>query len=103
MTQFIKEKNLFNNSTVHGISTFLLLSYTQYTVTSFQILSRLTLYAEGEGKLGSVVRLQGNVDYFGPNHLPYAIPALLVLIFFSLPPRLLLTSLTHCCGRSKQN
>ena len=59
MTQFIKEKNLFNNSTVLGISTFLLLSYTQYTVTSFQILSRPILYGEGEGKLGSVVRLQG--------------------------------------------
>ena len=69
MTQFIKEKNLFN-STFHGISTFLLLSYTQYTVTSFQILSKLTLNGGGEGKLGSVVRLQGNVDYFGPNHLP---------------------------------
>ena len=92
MTQFIKEKTLFKNSTVHGISTFLLLSYTQYTVTSFQILSRLTLYGEGEGKLGSVVRLQGNVDYFGPGHLPYAIPALLVLIFLSLPPPLLLIS-----------
>ena len=92
VTQFMKEKNLFKNSAVHGVSTFLILSYTQYTVTSFQILSRLTLYGEGGAQLHSVVRLQGSVKYFGPDHLPYAIPALLVLIFLSLPPPLLLMS-----------
>ena len=42
----------------------------------------------------SVVTLQGNVNYFGPDHLPYVIPALLVLIFPSLPPPLLLISST---------
>ena len=102
LTKFVEEKNLFKNSTVHSISTFLLLSYIQYTVTSFQILSRLSLYGEGNSELRSVVRLQGNV---GPEHLPYAIPALLVLIFLSLPPPLLLISypLGHYYGRSRQN
>ena len=92
VTQFMKEKNFFKISTVHSISTFLILSYTQYTVASFQILSRLVLYGEGGTQSHSVVRLQGNVKYFGPDHLPYAIPALLVLIFLSLPPPLLLIS-----------
>ena len=83
---------LFKNSIVHGISTFLMLCYTQYTVTTFQILSRLTLYGEGEVRLRSVVHLQGSVDYFGNEHLPYAIPAVLVLLFLSVPPPLLLVS-----------
>ena len=81
-----------NQAIVHGISTFLILSYSQYTSISIQILSHLPLYGEGGINVGSVVRLQGSVESFGPDHLPYAIPALLVLIFFSLPPPLLLIS-----------
>ena len=84
--------NIFKNSIVHGISTFLILSYTLYTVTSFQILSRITIHGEGEEIYRSVVYLQGNMDYFGVSHLPYAIPAVIVLLFFSIPPPLLLIS-----------
>ena len=83
---------LFKNAIVHGISTFLILTYTQFTVTSFQILSRLRLYGEGPETVLSVVRLQGNVDYFGADHLPSALPAVLVLLLLSLPPPLLLIS-----------
>ena len=88
----IRQVPAFHSAVIHGISTFLILTYTQLTITSFQILSRLLLYGEGGKVVGSVVRLQGNVDYFGADHLPYAIPALLVLVFLSLPPPLLLIS-----------
>ena len=81
-----------NQAIVHGISTFLILSYTQYTSVSIQILSHLPLYGEGGINVDSVVRLQGSVESFGPDHIPYAIPALLVLTFLSLPPPLLLIS-----------
>ena len=87
-----EKMKMFKNAIVHGITTFLILSYTLYTVTSFQILSRLTLTGEGGVTRGSFVRLQGNVEYFGVDHLPYAIPAVLVLLFLSLPPPLLLIS-----------
>ena len=80
----------FKNSIVHGISTFLILSFTLYTVTSFRILSRLTFHEESEEVHRSVVYLQGNMDYFGVSHLPYAIPAVIVLLLFSIPPPLLL-------------
>ena len=89
---FTKKMKLFQNSIVHGISTFLILSYTQYTATSFQILNRIPLYGEGGVRFKSVVFYQGSVDYFGPGHLRYAIPAVLVLVFLSLPPPLLLIS-----------
>ena len=87
-----KITKLLNFSIVHGITTVLILSYTQYTLTSFQILSRITVYGEGGVTLGSVVALQGDVDYFGTDHLPYAIPAIFVLLFLTLPPPLLLIS-----------
>ena len=90
--RIIGKMTVFKNAIVHGISTFLILTYTQFTVASFQILSRLKLYGEGGKVVISVVRLQGNVEYFGVDHLPYAIPAVLVLVFLSLPPPLLLIS-----------
>ena len=86
------KNKLFKNAIVHGISTFLILSYTQYTVTSFQILARLPLYGEGEQIIGSVVSLEGSMQYFGAGHLPYAISAVFVLLLLSLPPPLLLIS-----------
>ena len=82
----------FGDTIIHSITTFLILPYTLYTVTSFQILSRFYIYGEGKKTLRSVVHLQGSVDYFGVDHLPYAIPAVFVLLFLSLPPPLLLIS-----------
>ena len=82
----------FKNSTIHGISTFFLLSYTLFTFISFSLLSNLPFYEQGKTRYKYVSAVQGTVDYFGPDHLPYAIPALLVLIFLSLPPPLLLIS-----------
>ena len=90
--KMLKKRKLAKNSVVHGISTFLILSYTQYTATSFLVLNATPLYGEGGIRLESVVYLQGNVEYFGVDHLPYAIPAVLVLVFLSLPPPLLLIS-----------
>jgi hypothetical protein len=55
-------------------------------------LNRVPLHGEGGKILKSVVYLQGSLEYFGVDHLPYAIPAVLVLIFLSLPPPLLLIS-----------
>ena len=78
------------NSVIHGISAFLILSYTQYTLTSLQILSQVPIYKEGGKVYQSVVYLQGNLVFFGIDHLPYAVPAVLVLIFLSFPTPLLL-------------
>ena len=92
LPQLAEKMKLFKNSTVHGISTFLLLSYTQLSFVSFTLLIKLPLYEEGKAGYKYVLAAQGTVDYFGSDHLPYAIPALLVLIFLSLPPPLLLIS-----------
>ena len=90
--QIGKRFPLQKNSVVHGISAFLILSYTQYTLTSFKIITQLPIYREGGVIDQSVSFMQGNVQYFGVGHLPYAIPAVLVLVFLSFPPPLLLMS-----------
>ena len=88
----IEKVELAKGSVVHGIATFLILSYSQYTLTSFLIISSTTLFQEGEARKKAVVHLHTNVEYFGVEHLPYAIPAILLLVFLSLPPPLLLIS-----------
>ena len=89
---WIMKEVVHSSPLVHSISTFLVLSYTQYTMTSFQILSRLYLYGEGTEKVRSVVHLSGQVEYFGKDHIPYALVALCVIVFLSIPPPLILIS-----------
>ena len=92
LRSLVEKHVIHKTSIIHGIATFLVLSYTQYTVTSFQILSRLSLYGEGGKRLRYVVFLQGSVEYFAVEHLPYAIPAVLTILLLSIPPPLLLIS-----------
>ena len=75
---------------IHGISAFLVLSYAQCTKVSFQILTSVHLSGKNHEAVKRVVFLSGDVEYFSLAHLPYAIPALLVLILTTIPPIALL-------------
>ena len=50
------------------------------------MLSVTQLYGEGSAPIKQVVFLSGNIEYFGARHLPYALPAVVVLILTTLPP-----------------
>ena len=71
---------------VHGISAFLVLSYAFTVKISFQLLSGTQLFGKGSVPVKQVVFLSGGIEYFGVNHLPYALPAVLVIILTTLPP-----------------
>ena len=79
-------------SIINGLSTFWTLAYTKLALVSCLILT--IGYLEGRKDLSHpikhVVFLQGNLDYFHRDHLPYAIPALLILLFFVVLPSLAL-------------
>ena len=83
------------NSVVHGLTTFLVLSYARITLTTFKLLSPVTLYGSG-GQDSSyskrVVWYDGTMSYFGHEHFPYAIIAIFMFIIFVLIPPLLLLS-----------
>ena len=83
------------NSVIHSLTTFLILSYARITLVTFKLLTPTIMY--GPGGQGSsfqkrVVWFDGTKSYFGSEHLPYALGALLVLIIFVLTPPLLLLS-----------
>ena len=80
-----------NNSwVIHGISTFLVISYAQCAKVSFEILTWTQMLGEGYRPVKKVVFLSGTVEYFSSDHLPYAIPALLVVLLIVLPPLILI-------------
>lgn len=82
------------NSIIHGLTTFLVLSYARVTSITGLLLASTTLYGNlnTEGSVKTVVWLDGTMQYFGTEHLPFAILACVVLMTVVLIPPLLLLS-----------
>ena len=80
----LKWKVSLKASIINGLSTFWTLAYTKLALVSCMILT--IGYLQGHKDLRcsvkQVVSLQGNIGYFHKEHLPYAIPALVILVFF---------------------
>ena len=81
-------------SLVHAFASFILLSYSQFTITSFYLLKRSLLTTHDGGTLGpnhGVVYFDGTIPYMSVSHAPYIFLSLLVLMtFVAVPPLLLL-------------
>ena len=78
-------------SLINAFATFLLLSYVKFLYTSFSFLFPVYVF-NIHGKTLSKLYLyyDGTVEYFGPEHLPFAILAIIVLLAFNVFPLLLL-------------
>ncbi len=79
-------------SVIHGLSAFLVVCYMQCIKVSLSILLPSSLQGRGGTPLSPArVWLSGEVEVFSPEHLPYAIPALLCLLTVgAIPPIVLL-------------
>ena len=88
---FRKEWNI-RGSMINAFATFLLLSYVKFLSVSFDLLIPVRVF-DIHGKASSQLYLyfDGTVEYFGKEHLPFAILAIVVLIIFNIFPLLLLT------------
>ena len=85
--------DVVNASYIHGISAFLVLCYAQCTRITFFILTWANLTGNSEANPQSVaVTYYGGLHYFGKEHIPYALPALLCLCTIVVLPPLLLIS-----------
>ena len=83
------------NSIIHGLVTFLVLSYVKFTAVSWRILAFAIVYGQGGQNSNvtiKVARFDGTQHYFGDVHAIYAAAALVVLIcFVFLAPLFLLS------------
>ena len=77
-------------SLIEAFASFLLLSYVKFLSVSFDFLVPVHLYnAHGES-MEPYLYFDGTVEYFGKQHLPYAILAIAVLSIFNILPLVLL-------------
>ena len=78
-------------SLINAFATFLLLSYVKFLTTSFALLFPVKVYnVHGRALNKLYLYYDGTVEYFGPEHLPFAILALVALLVFNIFPLLLL-------------
>lgn len=85
------KKSKMESYIIHGLAAFLVSCYVQCAQISFRILN--PIYIEGVGFYWNVklVQYSGNIKYFSLDHLPYALPALMVICtIIALPPLFLL-------------
>uniref|UniRef100_A0A1X7UJE8 Right handed beta helix domain-containing protein n=1 Tax=Amphimedon queenslandica TaxID=400682 RepID=A0A1X7UJE8_AMPQE len=84
-------KNIFSYSMVQGLTAFLVISYFQCSRISFMLLSRESPNGIGGRFYKNIVFWNGSLEYFSPQHLQYALPAIISLILFVIPFPLILT------------
>ena len=70
------------SAAIHGLTTFIIICYSQCARVTFQIISPAHLYGHGPEKIDTVVQRSGELKPFDETHRKYAIPAL--LFFFVL-------------------
>ena len=93
-------------SIVDAFATFLLLSYVKLLSVSSDLLIPTHVYNINGSSLGVYLYYDATIEYFGSEHLPYGVLAVLVLLVFILFPLLLLLlypmrcfqRCLSCCG-----
>ena len=98
------------NSLIQAFGTFFLLSYVKTINTSFDILMPVRLYNVSGKPVGWYLYYNGSMEYFGSDHLPYAVLAIFMFVTFNLLPLLLLClypcwcfqSCLNCCHLNSQ-
>jgi hypothetical protein len=92
------EEVVRSQSMIHGLTSFLVLCYSRNTHTSLYILSSGSTH--GQGSRGNVqvthAFYNGELGFFDRGHLPYAIPASLMLLAITILPPLLLLMYPLC-------
>ena len=79
-------------SVVHGISSFLMIGYSQCVNVSLSLLLQVHIYAAQDAKFRPPNRvwLNGEIVHFSKEHLPYALPAVFCLLTVGIIPPILL-------------
>ena len=77
-------------SLIDAFATFLLLSYMKFLSVSFDLLSPVRIFNIYGKSSKLYLYWDGTIEYFGSEHLPYAILALVVLMLFNVLPLLLM-------------
>ena len=86
----IRKKWDINTSMIDVFATFLLLSYHKLLSVNFDLLAFITPINSTGNVVGTYLYYDASYEYFGRDHLPYGLVALLIFICFNLLPLFLL-------------
>ena len=100
--RFQRQWNI-QTSLIQAFVSFLLLSYIKFLSVSFDFLVPVHIYNVQGKSLEPYLYIDGTVDYFGKQHLPYAILAIVVLFIFIILPLLLLCLYPCLCFQKVLN
>ena len=92
-----------SNSLIEAFATFILLSYVKVINISFDILIPTRFHNVSGQVVGLYAYYNGSLEYFGHDHLPYALLAIFIFITFNLIPLLLLCLYPCRCFQSFLN
>lgn len=79
-----------NSIIIHGLSAFFIMCYSQVAHLTLHMLTYFCLYSTNFNCEEKVVNYMGYMKYFHEDHIKYAIPAIVIFLFFILIPQLLL-------------
>ena len=77
------------HSLIETFATLLLLSYSKLATFSIRLLNRVLVYNVKGERVGINFYYDGSVKYFGSEHAPFAVLAILVLVIISIPSLIL--------------
>ena len=87
----IRRESNIRGSLITAFATFLVLSYEKILNVSFDILTPATLYTiEGKQYKQLYLYSDGEIPYFGRDHIPYGVIALIMLTIFNILPMVVL-------------
>ncbi len=78
------------SATIHGLTTFFVMCYSQCARVSIQILGPMYLYKMGPTYVETVLFRSGQLELFQQEHLKYAIPTIVFICLLLIPPPLIL-------------
>ena len=86
----------FKTSLIDAFATFFFLSFSKVMSVSFDLLMPVQVYTAQSSKCTWALYYDGSIDYFSKQHLPYAILALLFVLFGIIPVATLLFYHSRC-------
>ena len=85
----LRPKSL-RSTTIHGLTTFFIMCFSQCARVSIQIIGPAYLYKMGPEYVETVVFRSGQFKLFEPRHLRYALPAIFFISTLLIPPPVIL-------------
>ena len=90
LLQLFAENGIFEQTVIDAYATFFLRTFMKVLNTTVDILTPVTATDLTSGNTTRVLYYDGTVDYFGTEHLPYAVLAIVFCTVLTIVPTLLL-------------